>query len=826
MAKINGFRKILIHFGIILFFIVLAYIYMFPILEGKTLEMDDIQHHKGMSKELTDYRQKTGEEAIWTNSMFSGMPGYLISVIYPGNLARHIQAFFRNQFHTASFLILYMIGFYILLSSMKFNRWLSIAGAIAFAFSSYFIIIIGAGHTSKANAIAYMAPVLAGILLAFRGKYLAGSLLFAVAFSLELLAGHLQITYYGFIMVALLGLAELIYAIRNKTLPSFFKAFFFLLAGAVVAIGMNFSRLYTTWEYSRHTIRGPSELSTEKENQTSGLDKDYVVQWSYGIDETLTLLIPNFKGGGSQVNPGTDSESFKALQEHRVQNPRQMIQAVSMYHGEQPGTSGPVYVGAIVVFLFILGLFIVKGVYKWWLLAATLVSIILSWGGNIMWLTSFLLDYLPLYNKFRAPSMTLVIAQFAMPLLGFIALNNILTGKTEKKKLMEGLKWAFIITGGLSLLFTLLPGIAGSFTHAADAVRYPEWLTGSITADRKDMLRSDAFRSFLFIAFAAGALYLWHVKKIKTTPFLVVLGILILVDLWSVDKRYLNAEDFEPERQVENPFPVTPADKAILSDKDLYFRVLPLPNPFQDARASYYHKNVGGYHAAKLRRYQEMIDYHLQPEIQQMVTRLQKGLPMDSVFMELPALNMLNTRYVIYDLNQAPVYNPLALGNAWFVSEYRTAESADKEIAAINEIDPSETAVVRNQFAERFAGKKFNKDNRGFIRLTEYEPNYLKYDMKASSEQLTVFSDIYYENGWESYIDGEPVPHFRVNYILRAMVVPQGEHVIEFRFEPKAYYNGNKVSFGSSILLILAIAGYFAMEKKKKKHKTGDIQNT
>ncbi len=826
MAKINGFRKILTHFGIILFFIVLAYTYMFPLLEGKTIVMDDIQHHKGMSKELSDYRQETGEEALWTNSMFSGMPGYLISVIYPGNLARHVQGFFRNQFNTASFLILYMIGFYILLSSMKFNKWLSVAGAIAFAFSSYFIIIIEAGHTSKANAIAYMAPLLAGVLLAFRGKYIAGSLLFAVAFSLELLAGHLQITYYGFIMVVLLGLVELTYAIRNKTLPSFLKAFLFLLAGAILGIGMNFSRLYTTWEYSRHTIRGPSELSSEKENQTSGLDKDYVVQWSYGIDETLTLLIPNFKGGGSMINPGTDSESFEALQEQRVQNPRQAVLGVSMYHGDQPGTSGPVYVGAIVVFLFILGLFIVKGVYKWWLLAATIVSIILSWGGNIMWLTSFLLDYLPLYNKFRAPSMTLVIAQFAMPLLGFIALNNILTGKTEKNELLEGLKWAVLITGGLSLLFAILPGIAGNFTNASDAVRYPEWLMESVISDRKNMLRSDAFRSFIFIAFAAGAVYLWHIKKLKTTPFLAALGILILIDLWTVDKRYLNEDDFERERQVENPFPITPADKAILNDNDLYFRVLPLPNPFQDARASYYHKNVGGYHAAKLRRYQEMIDYHLQPEIQQMISRLQDGVPIDSAFSELTAINMLNTRYVIYDLNQAPFHNPQALGNAWFVSGYKTAESADEEIEAIKGLDPSETAIVRQQSTEHIQGKRFDKDYNGYIRLTEYEPNYLKYDVKASGEQFTVFSDIYYEDGWESYIDGEPVPHFKVNYILRAMVIPGGGHTVEFRFKPKAYYNGNKVSLGSSILLILAIAGFFAMERNKRKRISGESQST
>ncbi|MGC9355830.1 MAG: hypothetical protein ACP5D9_18430, partial [Mariniphaga sp.] len=369
---------------------------------------------------------------------------------------------------------------------------LSIIGAVAFGFSSYFLIIIGTGHTSKAIAIGYLPVVLAGVLLTFRGKPLAGTLLFSAAFSLELLAGHLQITYYGFLMIAILGLVELIFAIREKMLPAFFKAFLFLLAGAVLAVGMNFSRLYTSWEYSKHTIRGPSELTSNDENKTSGLDKDYVVQWSYGIDETLTLLIPNFKGGGSQINPGVDSESYRALQRQGVQNPRQLIQGVSMYHGDQPGTSGPVYVGAILVFLFVLGLFVVKGRMKWWLVSATVVSIVLSWGGNIMWLTSFLLDYLPLYNKFRAPSMTLVIAEFTIPLLGIIALNDILTGKVDKKIWLNGLKWSVIITGGLSLLFAVIPGISGSFINATDAMRYPDWLMDSVIADRKSMFRADA----------------------------------------------------------------------------------------------------------------------------------------------------------------------------------------------------------------------------------------------------------------------------------------------------------------------------------------------
>ena len=817
MAKITGLRKIWINLGIILFFIVLTYAYLSPLLEGKTIEMDDIRHFQGMSKELRDYREATGEEAIWTNSMFSGMPGYLISVIYPGNLTRYFHSGMRSIFTVASFLILYLIGFYILLKSLGINRWLSVAGAVAFAFSSYFIIIIGAGHTSKAAAIAYLAPVIGGVLLAFRGKPLAGTLLFTVAFSLELVANHLQITYYGFIMIVIFGIVQLVYAIKENMLPSFFKAVGFLLAGALLALGMNFSRLYTTWEYSRSSIRGASDLTSRGEVRTSGLDKDYVVQWSYGIDETFTLLIPNFKGGSSRTSPGINSESFETLNANNVPNAKQIVQQISMYHGDQPGTSGPVYIGAIVVFLFILGLFVVHGVYKWWLLAATIVSIVLSWGGNIMWLTSFLLDYLPLYNKFRAPSMTLVIAQFAMPLLGFMALNDIITGKVDRQTWLNGLKWSLIVTGGLSLVFAIMPGISGSFTNAFDSRVYPDWLIDSVVADRRNLLRADAFRSFIFIAIAAGAIYLWHIRKIKTTPLIAIIGIAILVDLWTVDKRYLNNDDFIPRRQAETPFPMTPADEAILKDTDLYYRVLALPNPFQDARASYYHKNVGGYHAAKLRRYQEMIDHHLQPELQLMINRLQSGLAMDSVFDGLTAMNMLNTRYIIYDLNQGPIVNPNPLGNAWFVSDYRVAENADEEISAIEGINPSETAVIARQFSEFVEQKAFNKDETGAITLEEYQPNYLKYAYNAASEQLTVFSDIYYKSDWHAYINGEPVPHFRVNYILRAMVIPEGKHTIEFRFEPSSYYMGNYVSLASSFLLLLVAAGYFIFIIRRKK---------
>lgn len=803
----------------IVLLLLLSVVYFFPVLENKVIQQPDITHYKGMSKELTDYRNQTGEEAIWTNSMFGGMPGYLISVSYQKTFISFIHSIFVKTPRSVGFLFIYLLGFFILLSSLKINKWLCLAGAIAFGFSSYFLIIIGAGHNTKAYALGYLPVMVAGILTVFRGTRLSGTILFSFGLSLELLANHLQITYYGLILIAIYGIVEFVFALKEKALSPFLKSALFLLVGAIVAVGINFSRLYTTYEYSKETIRGPSELTSNIDNKTSGLDKDYVVQWSYGIGETFTLLVPNFKGGATQINPGLDSESFKSLRQKGTQNPRQAVNSVVMYHGDQLSTAGPVYVGAIVVLLFFLGLFVVRGRYKWWLLIATIVSIVLSWGSNIMGLTSFLLDYLPLYNKFRAPSMTLVIAQIAMPLLGFIALNEILTGKIEKKDWLNGLKWATIITGGLSLLFAIAPGITGDFRSPYDLrQQFPDWLINAAVADRKAALSSDALRSFLFIALAAGALYLWHLKKIKTNLFIGILGLLILVDLWAVDKRYLNNDNFVSKREAANPFPEMPVDKAILQDTDLNYRVLPLQNPFQDARTSYYHKNVGGYHAAKLRRYQEVIENHLLPEMQVMVTGLQSGSAIDSVFGETPIINMLNTRYIIYDLNTAPLKNPLPLGNAWFVNDFNIVENADEEIAALKGINPASETIIDKRFSEFVDGKKFDKNINDNIELTEYQPNYLKYKTKAASEQLAVFSEIYYDKGWEAFIDGEIVPHFRVNYILRALILPEGEHTVEFKFHPKSYFVGNKISLASSILLLLAIAGY-ALSKFRKRTK-------
>jgi len=814
MNKSQVWRNIGVQAGIVVLFIVLSYLYLFPLLEGKVINQHDIQSHIGMSKELVDYRKATGEEAIWTNSMFGGMPGYLISVNYNSNLLNYIQNIFRTLFHPAAMIILYLICFYVLLVSLKIDRWLSVAGAIAYGFSSYMIIIIGAGHNTKAYALGFLMLVVAGALVAYRYDRWKGALILAIGLAFEIMAGHPQITYYGMLALAIFGITELIYAYREKRLPDFLKTTGVLAVAAVLALAVNFSYLYSTYRYSKETIRGKSELSSNSANRTSGLDKDYVVQWSQGIDETMTLLIPNYMGGSHSTNPGTNSESYKALQKSGVENPRQVINQVIMYHGDKPATSGPYYAGAILIFLFVLGLFVVKGRDKWWLLAATVVSIILSWGKYVMPLTSFLLDYLPLYNKFRATEMTLVIACFTIPLLGMLALHQILSGKVEKGEVMKGLKWSFGLTAGISMLFALLPGIAGSFNAPFDTA-YPDWLLEAVRSDRQHLLRTDAFRSFIFIALAAGTILAWNSRKLKKEYLVGLLAVLILTDLWFVDKRFLNNDGFSTKRESQNSFNPSPVDQEILKDKDLSFRVLPLQNPWQDSRASYFHKNLGGYHAAKLRRIQEMIDHHFDPELQRMIDGLNKQQSPDSVFAALPALNMMNTRYFIYDLNGQPLRNPSAWGNAWFAHQFRVVANADEEIKALEEIRSKENIVIDKRFASQVEGKEFSFDPAASVKLSEYKPNYMKYSCISGSEQLAVFSEMYFKDGWKAYVDGKETPHFRVNYILRAMVVPAGNHTIEFKFHPASYYSGEKVSLAGSLLLLLAVIGFIFYRYKK-----------
>ncbi len=800
----------------ILVFVVLSISYFYPAIEGKRIMGHDNSTSRGMAEEIRLFQKAEGYNPLWTNSMFGGMPGYQISFGPKNFLMSTVSKLFYFLGRPFSFLFLYFVGFYFLLLSIRINTKLAIIGAIAFAFSSYSIIIIAVGHSTKAIAIGYLVGVIGSVVLAYRGKQLLGAVLFAIFLGLQIRASHYQITYYGLIMIIILGITEFVYAMKEKRLSAFCKTIGFLVPATIIAVCMNLTSLWTTYEYAKQTIRGPSELTSSNKNKTSGLDKDYAVQWSYGIDETLTLLIPNFKGGGSQINPKVDSETYRVMQQRGVQNLRQSVQSVGMYHGDQPMTSGPVYVGAIIVFLFVLGLFIVKGRYKWWLVSATVVSIVLSWGSNIMWLTDFLLDYLPLYNKFRVPSMILVIAQVAMPLLGIIALNDILSGTVDNKVWIRGLKWSVLIVVGILLPFIIIPEKFFDFTNASDLTRYPEWLRDSLILDRKSMLRADALRSLIFIILGAGVIYIWHKKKIRTNLFIFLLGILILADLWMVDKRYLNESHFKVKREVLNPFPETIVDREILKDKDLSYRVLPLQNPFADARASSFHKSIGGYHAAKLRRYQELIKHHIDPELRQLIRGINSSNQPSLIFSSLPVINMLNTRYFIYDLNRAPIRNTKSLGNAWFVHDYKIVENADQEIAMMKGFNPKVTAIVDKRFEKIISSTTFSEDKNGSILMTDYKPNHLKYSYSSSSDQLTVFSEIYYDKGWNAYIDGIQVPYFRTNYVLRAMVIPAGEHIVEFKFEPRSYYIGSTISLASSIFLLLVLIAYVIYEVRKR----------
>jgi len=810
-----SFKQLIPYVSAIAIFVVITLAYFSPLLEGKKLKQSDITQFKGMSKEISDFRDKTGEEALWTNSMFGGMPAYQISVQYKGNVLRYVDRVMQLYLpQPAGMVFLYMIGFFILLLVLKVDKWLAIAGAIAFAFSSYLFIIFEAGHNSKAHAIGYMAPVLAGIILTYRGKYVAGSILTAIALSLELLTNHLQITYYLLMIVGVYGITELVSSIREKRIPAFAKATGLLIIAAMFAIATNITNLWATYEYSKETIRGKTELTTEKSNRTSGLDKDYATGWSYGTMESFTFLIPNFNGGSSQGSLSESSHVYKALRDNNFDEnqAKNAIKALPLYWGTQPGVAGPVYMGAIIFFLFIFALFVVDNKYKWWLLTATVLAILLAWGRNFMPFTNFFMHYVPGYNKFRAVSMTLVIAELCIPLLAFLGLQKVLSGEVKKEKLIKSLYYSLGIAGGISLFFALLGSSLFNFVSPADEQYksyFPEFLMVALQQDRASLLSSDAFRSLIFILMAGAGIWALISQKIKKPVFFTVLILLILTDMWSVNRRYLNNDSFVRKSIDAVPFQPTTPDLFISKDKDPNFRVFnqTVGNPFADASTSYFHKSLGGYHGAKLRRYQELIDHHLA-----------KG--------NMNVYNMLNTKYFIVadEKSRQPQMqlNIQAMGNAWFVNNAHVVNNADEEINALNDFVPSETAIYDKRYEDQVKGHMISKDTLATIALTEYKPNHLTYKSQTSKEQLAVFSEIYYNKGWNAFIDGKPAPYFRANYILRAMIVPAGSHTIEFKFEPTVYKTGEKISFASSILLVLlsiGLLGFMATRKNKASKK-------
>jgi hypothetical protein len=808
---------------IIFFFLSLAY-FIPDILEGKVLNQHDVMQYKGMSKEIQDHRDKYGEEPLWTNSMFGGMPAYLISTQYKSNALRIVnKIILLNDFRPVSFIFLYLIGAYIALLLFGVSPWLSFAGAIAYAFSSYFFIIIQAGHISKVLALGYMPPIIAGTYAAFRGKAILGSLITGVFLGLQILVTHLQITYYTLLIILILGIFELVNALKSNAFGNFLKPLPWLLLFVILAIGANFASLYSNYEYGKYSIRGKSELSVNAENKTSGLDKDYATQWSYGIGETFTLLIPDFMGGSSTGTLKTSSRTYQSIKSaYGASEAKKFIGSVPLYWGKQPGTSGPVYVGAVVVFLFILGMFIVKGAVKWWLFIVTIVSILLSWGHNFFVLTNFMLDYFPGYNKFRSVSMTLIMAEFAMPVLAILALKEIIDNKIPKKDFLKALKYTFFGLGGLTLLLMLVSGSFNMSSPVDEQMRSQglDNIVDALQKDRLSLLRSDAFRSLVFIFLTATLVYFAYLKKIKFNTIILLLSLLLLVDMWPVNKRYLNSKDFVTKKADKTPFSPSTADLLILNDKDPDFKVLNLSvSPLQDASTSWFHKSLGGYHGAKMRRYQELFDHNIEKEITSLIGTFQKRpvpVALDSTMATLSTLNMLNTRYIIYNSEAPPLVNKHELGNVWFVHEVKMVANADEEMAAISAFNPAYEAVVDKRFISSLEGLKLTYDSTARISLTEYRANYLKYSSSASADQLAVFSEIYYDKGWQAYIDGQPVPHFRANYILRAMRVPSGNHTIEFKFHPRSYFMGEKVSMACSLLLILMVLGTGFWEWKKR----------
>ena len=817
----------------VLLFAVLAFAYFFPAdIEGRILYRHDASAGRGAGQEGIEYLQKTGERSRWTNALFGGMPTYQMAPSYGSTdlLTKVVNAYHLWLPENVWYVFAYLLGFYILLRALDFRQHLAVLCSIIWAFSTYFLIIIAAGHIWKVWALAYLPPMIAGVVLAYRGKYLWGLLLTAVFTAFEINANHVQMTYYYLFIILAMVIAWLVEAVREKQLARFFKATAVCLVGAAIGVCINLSNLYHTWQYSKESMRGKSELVKQNSsNQTSsGLERDYITQWSYGIGETWTLLIPNTKGGASM--PLSQSET---AMKHAENDFLPIYQQIGQYWGEQPGTSGPVYVGAFVMMLFILGLFIVKGPMKWALLAATILSILLSWGKNFMGFTDFFIDYVPMYAKFRTVASILVIAEFTIPLLAMLALKELLSGEMKKEKLKVPLIASFVLTGGIAMLFSLMPSmffdsfISTSEMHAIQSLpaEYIQPLVANLTEMRQAVFTADSWRSFYIILAGTGVLLAFIYGKLKKEYAIGIIVALCLVDLWTVNKRYLNDEMFVPKSEREAPQQKTQTDELILRDQNLDYRVLNLAsNTFNENETSYYHKSVGGYHAAKLRRYQEMIEAYINPEMQALFKGVSEAggdmtqLNGDSI---CPVLNMLNTRYFILPLQggqTVPIQNPYAYGNAWFVDKLNYVNNANEEIAAVGKIDLRHQAVADAKFKEQL-GEAAVQDTASVVTITSYEPNRLTYDVNSGKGGVLVFSEIYYP-GWEAKVDGQPVELGRVDYILRALNVQPGKHQVELSFFPKSVNLTETIAYIAYVLLILLVAVGVFLEWKRRKTET------
>ena len=802
--------KFLPHFIVLILFVVISLAYFSPVLQGKKIFQSDIVQYTGMAKQQNDFRKSTGKETYWTNAAFGGMPTYQLGAKYPHNYIKKLDLTLRFLPRPADYLFLYFIGMYILFLVLKLDYKLAFIGALAFGFSTYLIIILGVGHNAKAHAIAYMPLVLSGILLALKGNYLKGFILTTIAMALELVANHFQMTYYLLLLVLVIGLVYLIDSYKKKKLLNFFKGVGVLVVAVVFAIGLNATNILATKEYADTSTRGKSELTINSDGSykeaNKGLDYDYITEYSYGKLESFNLFIPRFMGGGSSEPLPDNPKSMKAVMQLGAspQEANQILNQVPMYWGDQPIVAAPAYIGAIIVFLAILALFLIKGKLKWWLVTGIILSLLLSWGKNFSILTDYFIEYIPLYNKFRAVSSIQVLLELLVPILAVLGLqqfffNSSITSEKKKKILL----YASGISAGIAVIFILFKSILFDFSSPYDSYFIKDLgpdFVDAMKEDRMSLFTNDAIRSLVLVVLSAGVLWFFLKAKLKQGTAIALFALLILIDLVGVDRRYVNSDDFVVARVMTHPFQENFADKEILKDTD-YFRVYDVTlSPFNSGRASFFHNALGGYHAAKPARIQDVDNFYLS-----------KG--------DIGILNMMNVRYIITKGKggtKVPQRNPYANGPAWFVENVMIAENANEELLLLDSLDTKRTAIIHQEFSQKLPLENIERDSTATISLKSHAPNYLVYESSTVSPQLALFSEAYYSNGWNAYIDGQPVTHFRANYLLRAMKIPEGNHTIEYKFEPEVVAIGSKISLATSVLFLLVLLGAIFYNYRKK----------
>jgi hypothetical protein len=787
-------------------FILASIVYFYPVLDGKKLYQSDITQFTGMVKDINDFRAENNTEPYWTGASFSGMPAYQISAYYPNDFVRIIDKALRFLPRPADYTFLYFLSFFVLMMALKVNWRLAILGSLAFGFSTYLIIIFGAGHNAKAHAIAYMPLVIAGVVWVFQKRYILGFITTGLAMALEIYTNHPQMTYYLGFCLLIMGIIELIYAIRLKTFPVFMKQGIIIIAAVLLGIAANSSRLMAMKEYADFSTRGKSELTIDPKGSikiaSNGLEKSYITEYSYAKLETFNLFIPRYMGGGTVEELEADSEFYQLLEKKAGKKvAKDYSKQVLTYWGDQTIIEAPAYIGAVLFFLFFLGLFLVKGPLKQWLVAATIFSILMSWGRNFEFLTNFFIDYFPLYNKFRAVSSIQVIAELCVPILAILGLKQFFSSEVSSDEKQKKLKKAIYFFGGLVVFGFLLAHIFSSFEGLRDSqYNQLKGLVDALIADRKSMLLIDTFRSIVLMLLSAGVLWMLLKNKLKQVVVVIVLMILVLFDLISVNKKYVNEDDFKASRNIDKPFIASNADKLILQDKT-HFRVGNFTvNPMNDGSTSYFHHSIGGYHAAKMMRYQELFEYQIAKN-------------------NMQVLNMLNAKYFIVGNDKGEKQaqqNPDANGNAWYVQDIKIVNSANEEMQALDSLNTKSEVVIDKSHLKRKINFKVEQDSTATIELLNYNVTSLSYQSKTEREQFAVFSEIYYKDGWNAYVDGKLTPHYRVNYVLRGMTVPAGDHIIEFKFEPKVIQQGQIISIFSYAMLFLIPVGWFFYQKKKK----------